>query len=271
VNVQHDPDTILAAWLDEGPDRLPESTRRAIVVNARTTYQTRRRFWRPWRYQPMNGMSRFALAAVAVVAVALGGLYLSNSAPGSGVGGGPSPTPSPTPSPSPNPSALTESFTSAIHGISVSYPASWTVEYTATEPWTTGLPEDCEPTLCADQISAVVSGKPFLRLASQPLGGLTGEQWSTRVVNEPAFDASCPPAKEPVSIDGAAGKIAVICPDGILTALTWVDDRGYLIVLYGDDDKEWFKEILATVRLHPEDALVAPGSSPSGSSSPSPS
>ena len=225
----------------------------------------------------MNGASRFVLGAVAVAAFALGGLYLFNSTPGSGVAGGPSASPSSSPvlSPSPSPSptarpALTGSFTSAIHGISVSFPTGWTVEYTATEPWTTGLPEDCEPTLCADQISAVVSGSPFLRLASQPLGGLTGEQWSTRVVNEPAFDATCPPATEPVSIDGAAGMIAVICPDGILTALTWVDDRGYLIILYGDDDREWFKEILATVRLHPEDA-AAPAASPGASPSPGPS
>ena len=32
MNVQRDPDAILAAWLDEGPTRLPEPTRRAIAV-----------------------------------------------------------------------------------------------------------------------------------------------------------------------------------------------------------------------------------------------
>ena len=42
MNVQRDPDAILAAWLDEGPDRLPEATRRAIAVTTRTTHQTRR-------------------------------------------------------------------------------------------------------------------------------------------------------------------------------------------------------------------------------------
>jgi hypothetical protein len=63
--------------------------------------------------------------------------------------------------------------------------------------------------------------------------------------------------------------IAVLCPNGDLTAFTWVDDRGYLIILYGDDDREWFKEILATIRLRPGEAVVpspSPGSSPSPSS-----
>ncbi len=275
MNVQRDPDAILAAWLDEGPARLPDATSRAIAVTTRTTHQTRRPRWVPWRYPTMNGTSRFALAAVAVVAVGLGGLYLLNPAPQGGVGGGPSasPTQSPTPSPSPSPSAaappaLTGSFTSTIHGISVSYPAGWTVENIATQPWTSRLPNECEPTSCGDQIAAVVSGSPFLNLASQPLGGQTGEQWATKTLNEPAFGASCPPATEPVSIDGAPGMIAVLCPEGGLTALTWVDGRGYLIVLYDVDDKDWFKQILATVDLRPQDAVTV---SPSPRSSPSPS
>jgi hypothetical protein len=269
-----DPDAILAAWLDEGPERLPDATRRAIAVTTRTTHQSRRLPWMPWRFPTMNGMSRFALAAVAIVAVALGGLYLFNPAPQGGTGGPPA-TPSPvaTPGPSPSPSAttrpaLTGSFTSAIHGISTAYPAGWTVER-GVQPWTSGLPPQCEPG-CADRIAEVDSGSPFLGLSSQPRGGRTGEQWAADLLNEPTWDATCPPETEPVSIDGAPGMIAVICPDGTLTALTWVEDRGYLIVLYGVDDTAWFKQILTTVRLHPEDA-VAPSASPSARSSSSPS
>ncbi len=269
MNVMRDPDTILAAWLEEGPNRLPDPTKRAIAVTTRTTHQTRRPMWSPWRFPPMNGYARLALGAVAVVAIALGGLYLINPAPRGGVGG-PLATPSPSASPSPSvtaPPTLTESFTSEIHGISISYPTGWTVQ-AATKPWTSGLPNECDPSSCGDLISAVVSGSPFLSPASQPLGGQSGEQWATRILNEPGWEATCPAVTEPITIDGAPGMIAVTCPDGVLAALTWVGDRGYLIVLYGVDDKAWFKQILATVDLRPEDAVRA---SPSPKSSPSPS
>jgi hypothetical protein len=39
-------------------------------------------------------------------------------------------------------------------------------------------------------------------------------------------------------------------------ALVSVGGRGYLIWLYRIDDLDWFKEILATVQLHPEDAVT---------------
>jgi hypothetical protein len=100
VTVQRDPDAILAAWLEDGPNRLPDATRRAIAVTTRTTHQTRRPRWVPWRFPPVNGASRLILGGVAVLAVALGGLYLFNGLPESGVG---TPSSVPTPSPSPAP------------------------------------------------------------------------------------------------------------------------------------------------------------------------
>ena len=87
MTVQRDPDAILAAWLDEGPDRLPEPTRRAIAVTTRTDPSDAARSGVPWRYPTMNGTPRLALGAVAIVAVALGGLYLSGGPPSGGVGG----------------------------------------------------------------------------------------------------------------------------------------------------------------------------------------
>jgi hypothetical protein len=98
MTVPRDPDAILAAWLEEGPSRLPEATRRAIAVTTRTAHQSRRPMWLPQRFPTMNGMSRVALAAVAVVAVALGGLYLFNRPPAGGIGG-PSDSPTPTATP----------------------------------------------------------------------------------------------------------------------------------------------------------------------------
>jgi hypothetical protein len=98
-NSMRDPDTTLAAWLDEGPVELPDSIRRSIATSVRTTTQRRRGFGPLWRF-PMNGFARFALAAATVVVVAAGGLYLLGPGQQESVGG---PAGSPTPSPSASP------------------------------------------------------------------------------------------------------------------------------------------------------------------------
>src|SRR5687767_4549250 len=59
--------------------------------------------------------------------------------------GTPLPTARPAVTPAPSGPALTETFTSAMHGISISYPAGWSVQ-AATEPWTSdALPFFREP------------------------------------------------------------------------------------------------------------------------------
>ena len=102
MTVKRDPDAILAAWLEDGPVRLPDATRRAIAVTTRTTRQARPRMWVPWRFRPMNGAARLALGAVAVVAIALGGLYVLDTSHG-GVGGPPATSPSPSATAGPTP------------------------------------------------------------------------------------------------------------------------------------------------------------------------
>ncbi len=97
MNVQRDPDAILAAWLDEGPTGLPEPTRRAIAVNTRTTTQRRRPVWMPPRRPLMNTYARWAVAAIAVV-LAIGGAAYFLAPAGGQVGGPPIATPSASPS-----------------------------------------------------------------------------------------------------------------------------------------------------------------------------
>jgi hypothetical protein len=97
----------------------------------------------------------------------------------------------------------------------------------------------------------------FLALASQPLGGMTGQDWIDGLL---AGDADCGPA-EPVTIDRAEGVVALDCYDGTL-ALVTLENRGYFIWLYGSGDVAWFRTILATVSLAPQDA-VDPAPSPS--------
>ena len=64
MTIHRDPDEILAAWLDEGPSRLPEQTRRAISVALPTTSQRRRGWSVPWRSSTMSTTLKYAIGAV---------------------------------------------------------------------------------------------------------------------------------------------------------------------------------------------------------------
>jgi hypothetical protein len=79
MNIQRDPDIVVATWLEEGPNELPDSTRRAILAAVPTITQRRRFAVLPWRVLPMNRV-RLVLFT-AVLAVAVGGLYYSYTRP----------------------------------------------------------------------------------------------------------------------------------------------------------------------------------------------
>jgi hypothetical protein len=92
MTIERDPETIVSAWLDEGPTDLPDATRRAIAAALPTTTQRRRSSWAPWRINTMTPLARTAVA-VLIAAVAIGGtIYVLGPAVG---------TLSPTPSASP--------------------------------------------------------------------------------------------------------------------------------------------------------------------------
>jgi hypothetical protein len=94
----------------------------------------------------------------------------------------------------------------------------------------------------------------FIALASQPVAGDTFDRWAADYL---ALEG-CGPS-EPITVDGALGIIGSSCP----MALVSVADRGYLIWLYRIDDIGWFREILETAELHPEDAVeAAPSAAP---------
>lgn len=144
MTTPRNPEPIVAAWLEEGPNELPESTRRAIAVSTRTTTQRGRPMWTPWRTTLMNPFPKVALAALAVVAIVGGGFFLLS--PGSQVGG-PSPAPPPSsaptssrpPSPAPQGAVPTEweTYTSYRFGYSIDHPAEW-VATPATADWAFG-------------------------------------------------------------------------------------------------------------------------------------
>ncbi len=144
-NAARDPDSIVAAWLDEGPTDLPDVTRRAILTALPTTPQARRGFLAPWRSTHMNIFARGAAVLVLAV-VAIGALALF-AGPRGGVGG-PSPSvPSPasssasstpsTPASEPPLPTLDATFVSPSYGYQVGYPTGWTVT-PGTGPWPPG-------------------------------------------------------------------------------------------------------------------------------------
>jgi hypothetical protein len=262
MSVNHDLERRIADfYTTEAPPAAPDWVLRDALATIDITPQRRVLIRVPWRFPPMNTYARFAVAAVAVIAIGAIGVVVLRPGTTPDIGGAPSPSPSATPLPTPSPSAppaLTESYTSAVHGFTVSYPAGWNVR-AASEPWTAGIPFQLDA--FADVIGT--ADNRFLLVASQPLGSRSGEAWSDAVSSNPDWGDTCELASEPVTIDGASGVIVTHC-DGTLTALVAVADRGYLVVLFGFDESEaWFREILASMRLDPESAIDAsPSPSP---------
>jgi hypothetical protein len=168
------------------------------------------------------------------------------------------PSPAPSASPSPDPSApppLGQTFDSTIHGISITYPDGW-IAVPATEPWTSMDQFNMGPAL--DHVwDPIIRDHLSVNLASVPLDGKPGETWANEFLAHP--DLGCSGAPEAITVDGAS---ALLCRPAIAAA--WTGDRGYFIWLYlsGDDpwlpqyyDETWFRGILDTVQLRPEDAI----------------
>jgi len=259
MTASRDPDRLIRAFLDEGEERLHDQVYDA--VRAEIEQKRQRAFMGLWRTPTMNKFLAIGLGTAAVVIVLLVGVQLLGS-PGGGLGNPPSPsaTTEPTPSPSAEAGAppLTQSFTSTLHGVSVSYPEGWTAQ-AATEPWT----ESTFPLLFdephADWLydPTLDDGHLFLTVASQPIGDSTPEDW---VAGQMASDEGCD-TTEPITVDGGMGLIGA---DGCNVAVVTTAGRGYWIQLHASDDnpsavapydRAWFEEVLATVQLHPEDAV----------------
>jgi hypothetical protein len=206
------------------------------------------------------------LAVVLVGAVVLsgcGGPAATPSAPALAptASAGPTPTATPTltiaPTAPPTAPPSTQRFTSTLHGFSVSYPEGWTAEE-ATEPWTDGPHSHpfADPT--ADRLyDPTLTDHLFLTFASQPIGDSTPEAW---IAEQMAERPECT-ATEPIAVDEAPGLIG---SEGCDLAVVTTDGRGYWMSLRAskDDpsavapfDRAWFEEVLATVQLHPEDAV----------------
>ena len=280
MTVERDPDAILIAWIEEGPTVLPEPTRRAIAVSTRNAHRSRLPRWLPWRDPNMNGMSRLALAAVAVVAVVVGGLFVLRPGadqPG-GVGGPGTPVPTATPltseSPAPSTSAvpepsvgaMTQAFTSPTFGYSTRYPAGWITTPTTGEGPSAGGADDF--------VSA--AGGWYLRGLSRAIpDGVVVDDWILSTLQD-SGDPACMPRRETmesVTVDGHAGRLLGFCgtpPAPQIEASFVVDKRAYLFTLYdgreAPDEQEaraLFDRFMTTTTLDPASAVGSPKPSPS--------
>lgn len=265
MTAPHDPESILAAWLEDGPQALPETTKRAIAVTTRTTRQSRRLRWVPWRFPQIHGT---ALTAFVVLAVTLAGLYILSPAPGApgGVGadagsGSPAPTVPP----------MTHTFTSDVYGYSVGYPADWKTQpasvFWSPPAWrVNGSPQ--EP---LDFFYRTTSG-PVFRAASAETNSTAIDDWITANMTF-TDDPLCGPQRSTlpeIVIDGHHGRIRDSCGEVEVTVV--VGQRVYLFTLFLGDSplrvtygRDLFDAIAATIQLRPEDAKPPPSPSPNPS------
>lgn len=221
-----DPDAILAAWLEEGPDQLPEATRRAIAVGLRTTRQTRRAPRIHWRPDFGYPFARIAVAAAAIVIVAGGAFYLFSPSnervlgPPPTASGSPSVAPTDTPSATPSASASPDawrSFTSLRFRYQLEVPAGWVHSLPVDD-----LPDDLFPgekALFADRWSEPVLRTPYVVVSVfQPAPGSIAD-WMERRLSQLTADCD---ASDPIeiSIAGTTGeRRSATCQGGRTTEI----------------------------------------------------
>lgn len=258
MTASRDPERLIRAFLDEGEERLGDPIYEA--VRAGIEQKRQRAFIGPWRTPIMNKLVTFGFGAAAVAVV---GLFLGYQLLGSprnvGGPGNPTPTPdataTPVPTPTPRPAPpLNQSFASTLHGYSVSYPEGWTTE-AATEAWTGTQPNfgDAPADFLYDPS---LNDHLFVSIASRSIGDASAAGWAAEEIT--LFECT---ASEPTTVDGASGLIG---SDDCNVAAVTMDGRGYVFALYtsGDEawiartyNRAWFAGLLATVQLHPGDAV----------------
>lgn len=265
MNVNRDLERQLADFYEsEAPPRAPDWVLRSALQTIDDTPQRRVVIRVPWRFPQMNTFAKVAIAAVAVIAVGLVGWNMFGPRTPSGVGGQPTPSPSASPTQSSSPTAsaavappLSETFTSGRHGFSISYPSGWETQ-PATMPATSGFPGFGSPE--GDfMFDPALGSDLFLVVTSRPLAGQDGAAWGEEMLSALAAADDCSLPIEPATINGGPG---LMCTDS--KAVTWRGDRGYVVLLYtsGPDpaavapyDQEYFRQILETIELRPEDAV----------------
>ncbi|HEY4227438.1 MAG TPA: hypothetical protein VGM49_03800 [Candidatus Limnocylindrales bacterium] len=288
MNVQRDPESILNAWLDEGPMDLPDATRRAILTSLPTTPQARRGPFAPWSSTRVSMFARGA-AVLVVAVVAIGALVLLVGSRGGIAGATPSPVPdasASSPASAPPLPTLDATFVSSSYGYQVSYPTGWTVS-PGVGPW----PPDTDRLPGNPVSDAIVtpSGSGRVRISGASIAlpsGTTMDQFRAFAspLSSPFNASACSPVAPlpvPVLINARSNSAAspqpveaVVSVNGcyalaelggyIYDVEVIAGGRGYTFTLDGHISTTDALAWLATIELEP--AAV-----PTGSAVPSPS
>ena len=276
MNRPSDIDARLAAWVDQGPTGGPDEVLSQALAHALSTHQDRGwldRLTYPMRFQPMHTMLK--IAAVAILALAVGVVLdpLRPSTPYAATG--------PSPSPSPSPVALPEGDLEAGTTYAISEPAWAGVVLTVPAPgWFTIGPEylgkndSGDPNLYDVALLPAFVGNlhadPCRWRGSvlDPPVGPTVDDLATALMGQPAQNAS---AVSDVTLGGYAGKKVVMSiPDGVDRLACddgdygrWYEDDpgGYAPYTYGAGqvDTLYILDVDGTRRL--VDAIYLPGTS----------
>jgi hypothetical protein len=285
MNVTRDPDSILAAWIDEGPTDLPDATRRAILTALPMTPQARRGRLAPW----LNTTPYARAAAALVVAVVGIGVLALLAGPNGQVGG---PTPSSVPSPTATLSAsapplptLDAVFVSPSYGFQIRYPTGWTVTR-GTGPWPMGT--ELRPGNPVSDAIVTPSGGSRVRFSGASIAlpsGMTMDQFRAFAgpYGSPFNSGPCDPVAPlptPLTLNGQLGPGASLQPVPAVVSINGCDalaelggyiydvevmagGRGYTFTIDGHISTSDALAWLAAITLDPASApVVSPAPSP---------
>ena len=230
----------------------------------------------------MTTAPKFAIAAVAVVAVVLGGAFLIKPpASGSDVGGATAapatvpPSASPPSATSPSPVAATPAdttgwlpFTSDQYGYDLAVPPKWTVT-PATSDWSLEADRTNEMlTKAADNF--LDPGRLIVTAHSATVpAGMSNADWLA-AYNAPdssgALTTGCTPIDkfEAITVDGQPG---LLNPDACdaSQAFVFIGDQVHVFSAFLPDEVPLLKGFLSTVRFRAETPSASPAASPAAS------
>jgi hypothetical protein len=257
-----DPDTVVATWLDEGPTDLPEETGHAIVVAARTMPQGRGRFDRLGRAVATMRFDALGLvASVAIVAVVGLAALASFRVGGPGASGLP---PSVSPAPSATVPPLTQPFTSPWYGYSIRNPEGWEAIPATSFLDLTEFAANEGPSEWMDVIHPLTTDGLFRAGSAVIPPGVNLEAWIRQYTD---CTIECLAGLEAITIDGQPARLHRQDGDSTFEASVVAGDRVYLFTLFTgqggeepglEDGRALFDAMMATVELHPDDAVEAP-------------
>jgi hypothetical protein len=259
MNATRDPETILTAWLDEGPSDLPDVTRRAILTALPTTRRARSGPFAPWRFSNMVIYPRIA-AAVLVTVIAVGGamFLLGQRNPV----GAPAPTATPAaPSPTPSAAVARETaappdtafwvpFTSPFYGYSVKHPGAWS-EQPASDHWAYAKQGDAD----VDYLWSPGGWPDFHAFETRIPAGMTADSF-LEAFTAGAVATACYPTPDsltPTTVDGYPASIAYAgCNEHFYFAQATVviGKRIWIFNLTGPD-RSLIVPFLSTVKIDP--------------------